>query len=58
MSFFVNPVKVRLCFGREKPGGPMGPGVSETGKEVEGRRSLEVTVLVDIVAVGSGCDMK
>lgn len=36
----------------------MGPGVSETGKEVEGRRSLEVTVLVDIVAVGSGCDMK
>jgi hypothetical protein len=34
-----NPVKVRLCFGREKPG-PTGPCISEEmGAPIEGFRS-------------------
>lgn len=33
------PVKVLLCFGRVKPGGPTGPLRSEIGAPVLGRRS-------------------
>ena len=48
MSPLPNPVNVRLCFGRENSG-PTGPWSSEIGALVDGLRSLDVVLVVDIV---------
>lgn len=40
ISVAPNPVKVRLCLGREMPAGPTGPWRSEIGAPMEGRRDL------------------
>jgi hypothetical protein len=47
-----NPVKVRLCLGRLKPG-PTGPWRSDMGTPTEGRRSRDKG-LEDMVVDDSG----
>ena len=46
-------MKVRLCFGREMPAGPIGPRRSETGALVEGRRSRGAVVF-DMMGLSLG----
>lgn len=51
ISAGLNPVKVRLCLGRLKPG-PTGPWRSEMGAPTEGLRSRDIG-LEDMTAIES-----
>jgi len=51
ISWGPKPVTVRLCFGRDMPGGPTGSWRSIIGAEVLGLRSRGVAEFIVLVAI-------